>query len=67
MKKGTKRLKGEKRQEEVRRQCSWKQSICPPRFQSPVVKDTKKGARKCHKGTKQPIRQLREQLYRTMT
>ena len=31
------------------------------------VKDTKKGARKWYEGTKQPIRQLREQRYRTMT
>ena len=42
-------------------------STCPLRFQSPIVKDTKKGARKWHEGTKQPIRQLREQHYRTMT
>ena len=40
--------------------------ICLLRFQSPIVKDTKKEARKWHKGTKQPIRQLREQHYRTM-
>ena len=40
--------------------------ICLLRFQSPIVKDTKKEARKGHKGTKQPIRQLREQHYRTM-
>ena len=39
---------------------SWRQSICPLRFQSPIVKDTKKGAQKWHEGTKQPIRQLRE-------
>ena len=37
---------------------SWRQSICPLRFQSPTVKDTEKGAGKWHKGTKQPIRQL---------
>ena len=29
---------------------SWRQSICPLRFQSPTVKDTKKGARKWHEG-----------------
>ena len=32
----------------------WRQSICPLRFQSPTVKDTKKGAQKWHEGTKQP-------------
>ena len=32
---------------------SWRQSIWPLRFQSPVVKDTKKRAQKCHEGTKQ--------------
>ena len=31
------------------------------------VKDTKKGARKWYEGTKQPIKQLREQHYSTMT
>ena len=46
---------------------SWRQSICPLRFQSPTVKDTKKGAQKWHEGTKQLIKQLREQHYRTMT
>ena len=46
---------------------SWRQSICPLRFQSPTVKDTKKGTRKWHEGTKQLIRQLGEQHYRTMT
>ena len=46
---------------------SWRQSICPLRFQSPTVKDTKKRARKWHEGTKHLIRQLREQCYRTMT
>ena len=46
---------------------SWRQPICPLRFQSPIVKDTKKGAWKWHEGTKQLIRQLREQLYRMMT
>ena len=46
---------------------SWRQSICPLRFQSPTVKDTKKGAQKWHEGTKQLIRQLGEQHYRTMT
>ena len=45
---------------------SWKQFICPLRFQSPTVKDTKKGAQKWHEGTKQLIRQLGEH-YRTMT
>ena len=29
---------------------SWRQSICPLRFQSPTIKDTKKGARKWHEG-----------------
>ena len=43
------------------------QSICPLRFQSPTVKDTKKGTQKRHEGTKQLIRQLGEQHYRTMT
>ena len=46
---------------------SWKQPICPLRFQSSTVKDTKKGAQKWHEGTKQLVRQLREQRYRTMT
>ena len=46
---------------------SWRQSICLLRFQSPTVKDTKKIAGKWHKGTKQLIRQLREQHYRSMT
>ena len=46
---------------------SWKQSICPLRFQSPAVKDTKKGTEKWHEGTKQVIRQLGEQHDRTMT
>ena len=46
---------------------SWRESICLLRFQSPFVKDTKKGAWKWHKGTKQMIRQLREQHYRTVT
>ena len=45
----------------------WRQSVCPPRFQSPTVKDTKKGTQKWHEGTKQLIRQLGEQHYRTMT
>ena len=40
---------------------SWRQSICLLRFQSPIVKDTKKGAQKWHEGTKQLIRQLGEQ------
>ena len=39
----------------------------PVRFQSPTVKDTKRGAQKWHKGTKQLIRQLGAQYYRTMT
>ena len=30
---------------------SWRQSICPLRFQSSTVKDTKKGEQKWHKGT----------------
>ena len=30
---------------------SWKQSICLLRFQSPIIKDTKKGAQKWHEGT----------------
>ena len=46
---------------------SWRQSICPLRFQSPTVNDTKKGTQKRHKGTKQLIMQLGEQHYRTMT
>ena len=41
--------------------------ICLLRFQSLIAKDTKKGAQKWHEGTKQLIRQLREQHYRTMT
>ena len=45
---------------------SWRQFICPLRFQSPIVKDTRKGARRWHEGTKQPVRQLRGQHYRTM-
>ena len=40
---------------------SWRQPICQMRFQTPIVKDTKKGAQKWHEGTKQMIRQLREQ------
>ena len=36
-------------------------------FSSPIIKDTKKGARKWHEGTKQLVRQLREQHYRTVT
>ena len=39
---------------------SWRQSICPLRFQSPIVKDTKKGAQKWHKETKQLFRQVTE-------
>ena len=46
---------------------SWRQSICLLRFQSPAVKDTKKGAWKWHEETKQLIRQLRQHHYRTMT
>ena len=46
---------------------SWRQSICPLRFQSPTIKDTKKGAWKWYEGIKQLIRQLGEQHYRTMT
>ena len=46
---------------------SWRQSICPLRFQSPTVKDNKKGTEKCQERTKQLIRQLGEQHYRTMT
>ena len=42
---------------------SWRQSVCPLRFQPPTVKDTKKGAQKWHEETKQ----LRKQHYRTMT
>ena len=34
--------------------------ICPLRFQSPIVKDTKKGAQKWHKETKQLFRQVTE-------
>ena len=29
---------------------SWRRSTCPLRFQSPTVKDTKKGAQKWHQG-----------------
>ena len=32
---------------------SWRQSVCPLRFQPPTVKDTKKGARKWHEEMKQ--------------
>ena len=46
---------------------SWRQFICPLKFQSSIVKDTKKGAQKRYKEMKQPIMQLREQHYRTMT
>ena len=46
---------------------SWRHSICPLRLQSPTVKDTIKGAWKWHEGTKQLIRQLRQQHYRTLT
>ena len=46
---------------------SWRQSIYLLRFQPPIVKDTKKGAGKWHEGTKQLIRQLREQSYRAVT
>ena len=45
----------------------WRQSFCLLRFQPPTVKDTKKGAQKWSKETKQPIRQLREQHYRILT
>ena len=45
---------------------SWKQSICPLRFQSLNVKDIEKGAWKWLEGTKQLIRQLSEQSYRTV-
>ena len=45
----------------------WRQSVCPPRFQSPTVKDTKKGTQKWHEGTKQLVGPLGEQHYRTMT
>ena len=30
---------------------SWRQSICLLRFQSPIIKDTQKGAQKWHEGT----------------
>ena len=46
---------------------SWRQSICPLRFQSLTLQGTKKGARKWHEGTKKLARQLREQCYRTMS
>ena len=46
---------------------SWRQSICLLRFHSSILKDTKKGPQKWHKGTKQLIRELREQHYRTVT
>ena len=41
---------------------SWRQSICPLRFQFPTVKDTKLGAWKWHEGIKPPIRKLRAAL-----
>ena len=37
---------------------SCRRSICLLRFQSPTVKDTKKGTQKWHERTKQLIRQL---------
>ena len=40
----------------------WRQYICLPTFQSPIVKNTKKGEWKWHKGTKQLIRQQRAAL-----
>ena len=46
---------------------SWRQSISALKFQSSIVKDTKKREQKGHEGTKQLNRQLREQHYRTMT
>ena len=46
---------------------SWKQSICLLRFQFPTIKDIENGAWKWHKGSKYPIRQLREEHYITMT
>ena len=46
---------------------SWWQYISLLRVQSPIVMDTKRVAQKWYKGTKQLIRQLREQHYRTMT
>ena len=46
---------------------SWRQFFFPLMVQSPIVKDTKKRARKCHEGTKQPIRQLREQHYKSVS
>ena len=46
---------------------SWRQSICPLRFQSPTVKDTRKEAQKWHEGIKQLTREQREQHYRTVT
>ena len=39
----------------------------PTEVSVPTVKDTRKGAQKWHEGTKQLIRQLGEQHYRTMT
>ena len=39
----------------------------PTEVSVPTVKDTKKGAQKWHEGTKQLIRQLGEQHYRTIT
>ena len=46
---------------------SWRQFICPLRYQSPIVLqwDTKKGPQKWHEGTNQLTRQLREQHFRT--
>ena len=45
---------------------SWRQSIYPLRFQSALAKDTKKATWKWHEGTKQLIRQIKEQHYGTM-
>ena len=39
----------------------------PAEVSVPTVKDTKKGARKWHERTRQPIRQLGEQHHRTVT
>ena len=46
---------------------SWRPSICPLRFQSPTVKDTRKEAQKWHERIKQLTRQQREQHHRTVT
>ena len=46
---------------------SWRQSISALKFQSSIVKDTKKREQKGHEGTKQLNRQLREQHYKSVS